>query len=305
MATNYPSALDNGTSLPYPTSTDDLSSPNLAAGQGNQNDATIAVESLIGTNATQTTPTVSGNVLQATSATASEWGLLTSANVATSTGTGEFVFATSPTLTSPTLNTPTITSPSITGSLGNISTGTINASGLITASSGLTLPTGALFTAGGGLTVPAGATLTLPNNSITAPMLATNAITLGYAQITASFSSTSSATPQQVTGLSVTCTIPAGGRGVKITVFGQDMYSNGTGFVSIWDGPVGTGTQLNRVQYNGGSGHSSPCICIGYESNPTAGSKTYNVSIQGDGTNPMTLESDGGTTPSFILVELI
>lgn len=136
MATNYPSSLDNGTSLPYPTSTDDLSSPNLAAGQDNQNDATIAVETLVGTNATQTTPTASGNVLQATSATASEWGLLTSSNVSASTGTGSFVFATNPTLTSPTINTPTITSPSITGSLGNISTGAINASGLITASGG-------------------------------------------------------------------------------------------------------------------------------------------------------------------------
>ncbi len=139
MATNYPSSLDNGTSLPYPTSTDDLSSPNLAAGQGNQNDATIAVETLVGTNATQTTPTASGNVLQATSPTASEWGLLTSSNVSSSTGTGEFVFATSPTLTSPTLNTPTISSPTITGSLGNISTGTITASGLITANNGLTV----------------------------------------------------------------------------------------------------------------------------------------------------------------------
>ncbi len=161
MATNYPASTDNGTSLPYPSATNDTNSPSLAGGQDNQNDAIIAVETLVGTNATQTTPSSSGNVLQATSATASEWGLLTSSNVSTSTGTGEFVFATSPTLTSPTLNTPTITSPSITGSLGNISTGTINASGLITANSGLTLPVGALFTAGGGLTVPAGQTTSL------------------------------------------------------------------------------------------------------------------------------------------------
>ena len=153
MATLYPTATDNGTSLPYPSATNDTNSPSLAGGQDNQNDAIIAVESLVGTNSSQTTPTASGNVLQATSATASEWGLLTSSNVSTSTGTGDFVFATSPTLTSPTINSPTITSPSITGSLGNISTGTITASGLITASNGLTLPTGALFTANGGLTV--------------------------------------------------------------------------------------------------------------------------------------------------------
>ena len=139
MATNYPNSIDNGTSLPYPNSTDDLSSPNLAAGQGNQNDAVIAVETLVGSNATQTTPTAQYNVLQATSATSSEWGLLTLKNVSGSTGTGDFVFATSPTISSPTISSPTISSPTITGSLGNISTGTITASGATTLNGGLTV----------------------------------------------------------------------------------------------------------------------------------------------------------------------
>ncbi len=169
MATLYPTATDNGTSLPYPSATNDTNSPSLAGGQDNQNDAIIAIETLVGTNSSQTTPTASGNVLQATSTTASEWGLLTSSNVSSSTGTGEFVFATSPTLTSPTINSPTITNPSITGSLGNISTGTLTASGLITANNGITA-TGAttltgLLTANGGITVPAGQSLSFPNGN--------------------------------------------------------------------------------------------------------------------------------------------
>ena len=49
MATNYPTSLDNGTSLPYPSSTDDTNSPSLAGGQDNQNDALIAVETKLGT----------------------------------------------------------------------------------------------------------------------------------------------------------------------------------------------------------------------------------------------------------------
>jgi hypothetical protein len=152
MATNYPISIDTGTSLPYPTATDNTNSPSLSGGQDNQNDAIIALESLVGTNSTQTTPSAQYNVLQATSGTASEWGFLTVNNVSSSTGTGDFVFATSPTISSPTISSPTISSPTITGSLGNVSTGTITANGLITGSNGLDI---------------SGGTITLPSGSIT------------------------------------------------------------------------------------------------------------------------------------------
>ena len=157
MATNYPTSLDNGTSLPYPSATDDTNSPSLSSGQDNQNDALIAVETLLGNNTTQTTPTAQYNVLQADSATSNVWGKITSNNVSSSTGSGDFVFATSPTISSPTISSPTISSPTITGSLGNISTGTITASGATTLNStlsvsGATTLTGAV-TANGGLTV--------------------------------------------------------------------------------------------------------------------------------------------------------
>ena len=70
------------------------------------------------------------------------------------TGTGEFVFSTSPTIDSPTLVSPNISNPSITGSLGNISTGTITASAGITASG--------LITASAGITASGGTVSILP-----------------------------------------------------------------------------------------------------------------------------------------------
>ena len=136
MSTPYPTSLDNGTTLPYPSSTDTLSSPNLASGQDNQNDSVIAIETLLGTNSTQTSP-VANTVLTSPSNGTNEWQSITSAFVSGSTGTGNFVLASSPTISSPTISSPTISSPTITGSLGNISAGTITASGAVTASSTL------------------------------------------------------------------------------------------------------------------------------------------------------------------------
>lgn len=142
MATAYPTAIDTaGGYLPNPGSNNDRNNPSLASGQDNQNSAIIALESLIGTNASQTTPSAQYNILQATSSSASEWGLLTINNVSSSTGTGDFVFATSPTLTTPTLSSPTIDTPTFSGSLGSISTSTITASGAITGNGGISTTT--------------------------------------------------------------------------------------------------------------------------------------------------------------------
>lgn len=138
MSTLFPGAIDNGTSLPDPSATNDTNSPSLSSGQTNQNDALIAIETLIGTNSSQTTPAAQYNVLQATGTSSSEWGLLTSNNVSSSTGTGSFVFATSPTIDTPTLSSPIIDTPTFSGSLGSITTSTITASGLITANGGIT-----------------------------------------------------------------------------------------------------------------------------------------------------------------------
>lgn len=147
---------------------------------------------------------------------------------------------------------------------------------------------------------------TFGNNLVNAEALATNAILLGYTAKTDNFT-TASTSAVQVTGLSVTVTVPAGGRSIKITAFsygvGNTAGSN-TAEMSIWDGTVGSGTRLQvaSVLSTGAGATQSPSTLIAIVT-PAAGSKTYNVgALASAGTTsvPATV-----TSPSFILVELI
>lgn len=141
-------------------------------------------------------------------------------------------------------------------------------------------------------------------NAIGAASLATNAIKLGYAAITSTFT-TSSTSFVQVTGLTSTVTVPAGGRSVKITVYAIDAYQGGSGGahqVSIWDGTVGSGTQLQTVGIRNGTNDGS-VVTLTAVVTPAAGSKTYNVGYK-VGTSTGNLEASSAY-PAFILVELI
>ena len=110
MSINYPTSIDNGSSLPNPSATNDTNSPSLSSGQVLQNSAVIALETKLGINSS----TASTNtVLLGTGSGASTWGTLTSSYVTAATGSGSFVFATSPTITSATLTTPTINNPTL------------------------------------------------------------------------------------------------------------------------------------------------------------------------------------------------
>ena len=128
--------------------------------------------------------------------------------------------------------------------------------------------------------------------------------TLGYTQITANFS-TASTTQVQVTSLTTTVTIPAGGRRVKITAYCPSQANSvaGAGNLGIWDGTVGTGTQLSLSAIympTAATGNTLTCIAV---VTPAAGSKTYNVGYSVNaGTGTI---SNAATQPAFILVELI
>ena len=74
MAINYPASLDNGTSLPNPTATQDTNSPSLSAGQGLQNDAVIALETKLGTGSSTPSGTYA---LVSTGTGSSAWSLAT------------------------------------------------------------------------------------------------------------------------------------------------------------------------------------------------------------------------------------
>jgi hypothetical protein len=161
---------------------------------------------------------------------------------------------------------------------------------------------GKIFMAGTGLVRPK-----FMNSSATLETVLTDATptNLGYVVNTAGFSS-ASATPTQVPNLTLTITVPAGSRALKITAFARAVYCSGAGsaaLLTIWDGPVNTGTQLNA-----GAGFSNPGASVGLAmavTSPTPGaSKTYNVSLHplGGGTAIM----DGGAAfPAFLLIEPI
>lgn len=143
------------------------------------------------------------------------------------------------------------------------------------------------------------------DNGITAGMIGSSAITLGYAQITTTFTTTAT-TATLVTGLSATVTIPTGSRKIKITAWGQDIYnsvSNSQSKLSIWDGTVGSGTQLTEAVFVAASNfQAAPVIAIAVVT-PAAGSKTYSVGLRASA-NTAGFECSA-TSPAFLLVEAI
>jgi hypothetical protein len=147
----------------------------------------------------------------------------------------------------------------------------------------------------------------LNTNAIAADKLATSAITLGYAQTTSPFS-TASSSAVQVTGLSASVTIPAGGRRVKITAHAYNVNNSGASrstFMDIWDGTVGSGTLLGVATFgNNPSAQGSSMTCIAVVS-PSAGAKTYNVGLRTDGAGTVTFYTAGAPAIAFILVEAI
>lgn len=146
---------------------------------------------------------------------------------------------------------------------------------------------------------------TVTGQVIGAANLATSALKLGYAAITANVTTTSTSMVA-LTGLTAAVTVPAGGRGVKITAFVGELYSssaNGITRMSIWDGTVGSGTQLAQSGQTGPQNIPSTGFCVAYVT-PSAGAKTYNVGFMTTAAGTATAQASA-TEPAFILVEAV
>lgn len=102
---------------------------------------------------------------------------------------------------------------------------------------------------------------------------------IGYRQTTNNFTTTST-TAVQITGLSLP--ILAGGTRLKVVATASDMFSNGGAAyvaMTLWNGTVGSGTQIGRAQMNPSSSGQSPVSCFAYLM-PAAGLVTFNVGLQ-------------------------
>lgn len=286
MATNYPIALDTNTNLPNPTGASFQNNPDHGQQHANANDAIKALETKLGIG--NTAPSATGLLLVPTGSGTTAWSQLTSSQLAATltdeTGTGNAVFNTTPTLVTPKIDTinENTTGNGVTAGGVNMKAGVITTANAVSANA-------------------------IPQNGVSGDKLATSALFLGYAQTTTNFISRST-TAVQVPGLTITVTIPAGGRRVKLTAYCGSSYPSGAAaryHMTIWDGTVGTGTQLQDTGPAASAGNTPQAALAIAIVTPAAGSKTYNVGFRSEnGTVDCVLEN-GTSSPAFILAELL
>lgn len=146
----------------------------------------------------------------------------------------------------------------------------------------------------------------LANNSITGAKLATNAIKLGYAQITANVGNTGAGL--NTIGLSVTVTVPAGGRDIEITFMAsiQNTTAANLSTIAILESSTVLESQIITNPVTNGN---VPCTLIARVSAPSAGSHTYTVqSATSAGTVTVLASATGAAAtagPAYILVKAI
>lgn len=143
----------------------------------------------------------------------------------------------------------------------------------------------------------------LSANIVGANEIAAGAVALASVTKTTDFSN-ATATVQAVTGMTISPTIPSGSRLIRISAFIPSSQNTTTQIhaVSIWDGTVGSGTQLTKADRAVGSAtyHS---IYVAAIVTPAAGAKTYNLGVTfGGGTGTL---YGSATFPMMMLAEAL
>jgi hypothetical protein len=130
-----------------------------------------------------------------------------------------------------------------------------------------------------------------------------NSTTLGYRQTTSNFVTTNTSATQ-VTGLTCPVIIPTGRKIDLLAYTSAPADSAGTAAttVSIWDGTVGSGTQLQAGPLYIPANNASSPVAVPASTTPAAASKTYNVGFHVNGSTGTFVGA--ATTPAFIKVKL-
>jgi hypothetical protein len=209
------------------------------------------------------------------------------------------------TLTDPTINTATIANPTL----------TVDTISEFTSAAGVTIDGVLLKDSkmnGSYLTDATVSSTALTTNAVQASQIATTAITIGYAEITTSQTSTDTTGNGTSIGLSATVTVPSGGRRVKITFHTPAAYNNTINQFArliLWEGSIGTGTALRFAQNKMAAATIDTPLTMIHTYTPSAGSKTYNIALStvGGGTATVYASNTAGATigTAYILVEVI
>lgn len=133
--------------------------------------------------------------------------------------------------------------------------------------------------------------------------ISTGAIELGKASNTVTTVITAGAAAVLVCGKAVT--IPSGGRDVEIVGYIPNITDGGAavGTVKLWDGTVGSGTELQKCQQKWQGSDQHFAYVYATVTAPAAGSKTYNMSIECTSANLQYNVSS--TDPATIVIKAI
>jgi hypothetical protein len=164
------------------------------------------------------------------------------------------------------------------------------------------------------LTLDGGLQNVLPNQTLTTPYYSSARLPYALpANLTKytryipvmNSTSTSNSAQTQWNGLAQTMTIPVGYPRVKITVYSRDAYVNtGTAYLScsVWDGTVGSGTQLEMAQVYATAGSTGGQIVAVADTVLASGSHTFNAALASSANN---ITAEAATTyPSYLKVEV-
>lgn len=118
----------------------------------------------------------------------------------------------------------------------------------------------------------------ISDNAVTATKIPDGAILLGIAQITSNFSTTTTPTEFDVTGLSLTVTVPNNGRKLLLVGFTRYMVSSATGGTFIEFRLKEGATRLQNFIWRNPAADYGLGVCCQVILTPSAGSHTYKVS---------------------------